>query len=186
MTEITIFLFAYIAGSIPFGKLIGLTQGIDIQQKGSGNIGFANVRRVLGWKAGIMTLTFDITKGFIPALLALRFLGETEAFFVGITAIAGHLYPLWLRFRGGKGIATGLGVVIALQPIAAIAGALVYIIACLLVRVSSYGSLAGLATTSITGIIINPGTWWQYILLLAIACWTLRKNITGKVPRYDI
>lgn len=172
-----LFMFAYLCGSIPFGKIIARHYGIDIQKRGSGNIGFANVRRILGWRAGIFTLIGDVTKGIIPTALALIYIGQPIAFFVGLAAIAGHLHPIWLRFRGGKGIATGLGVVIVLQPIAAAVGALTYIIGCIIIKKSSYSSLIGLAITTIVGIYLSPDSWWQYCILTAIACWTLRKNL---------
>ncbi len=182
---ISLLLFSYLAGSIPVGKLVASSYGIDIQRKGSGNIGFANVRRIVGWRAGLVTLAADITKGFVPTLLALYMVDEPFAFIVGVVAIIGHVFPIWLGFRGGKGIATGLGVVLAVQPIAALAGVAVYIISMLTTKVSSHSSLAGLLATLIIGIALAPSTWWQYVVLLGIALWTLRHNLTGSVQNYD-
>ena len=176
---------AYFLGSIPFGKLIAHSYGIDIQKRGSGNIGFANVRRILGWRAGIITLIADILKGFIPTLLAVYFFDTTVAFVVGIFAIAGHVFPVWLKFHGGKGIATGLGVICALQPVAGLIGAIVYIVSCLVTKVSSYSSMLGLIATAGVGIIMAPSSWWHYGIFITIALWTLRHNLTGKVPNYD-
>lgn len=178
-------LIAYFVGSIPFGKIVAHQYGIDIQKRGSGNIGFANVRRILGWRAGIVTLCADIAKGLLPTFVAVHVFDPTTAFFVGIVAIVGHVFPVWLRFRGGKGIATGLGVVIALNPLAAAIGAAVYVVSCLLTRVSSHGSLAGLIATAAIGIATIPSSWWQYVALILIALWTLRHNLAGKVPNYD-
>lgn len=176
---------AYLLGSIPFGKLIAKSYGIDIQKRGSGNIGFANMRRIVGWRAGIITLAADITKGYTPTLLAVYYLGTSAAFYIGITSIIGHIFPVWLKFRGGKGIATGLGVIFALQPIAGLIGVLVYVISCHVTRVSSRSSVFGIVAAGTTGILLSPSTWWQYIALLLIAVWTLRHNLTGKVANYD-
>jgi len=175
----------YFLGSIPFGKLVAHSYGIDIQKRGSGNIGFANVRRIVGWRAGIITLAGDVMKGFMPTLAASYFVSPSFAFFVGLAAIAGHLSPVWLHFRGGKGIATGLGLALALYPIAGIIGAIVYLTSCLITKVSSYSSLAGLMATTVVGIALNPASWWQYAILILIALWTLRHNLSGKVPNYD-
>ncbi len=182
---VALYFGAYFLGSIPFGKLVAYSYGIDIQKRGSGNIGFANVRRIVGWRAGLVTLVADITKGFIPTLLALYLVDTTTAFFVGVTAIAGHVFPVWLRFRGGKGIATGLGVVVALQPIAGLIGAAVYAISCFVTKISSRSSMIGLIATASVGIVMDPLSWWHYVILLTIALWTLRHNLTGKIPNYD-
>ena len=182
---VALYIGAYLLGSIPFGKLVARSYGIDIQKRGSGNIGFANVRRIVGWRAGVVTLIADITKGFIPTLLAIYFFDTTVAFFVGMVAIAGHVFPVWLRFHGGKGIATGLGVIFALQPIAGLIGATVYVISCFVTKVSSRSSMIGLVATAGVGIIMVPPSWWHYATLFIIALWTLRHNLTGKVPNYD-
>ncbi|RYX79004.1 glycerol-3-phosphate acyltransferase [bacterium] len=182
---IALYFGAYLSGSIPFGKLVAQSYNIDIQTRGSGNIGFANVRRIVGWRAGIITLGADITKGFLPVVLALHFFDATTAFFVGIVAILGHVFPIWLRFRGGKGIATGLGVLLALQPFAALIGAAAYVVSCYVTKVSSRSSIIGLSVTALVGVVVAPSTWWYYIVLIIIAIWTLRHNLTGKVPNYD-
>lgn len=179
--------WGYLFGSIPFGKIIAQHYGVDIQKRGSGNIGFANVRRVLGWKAGIGTLAGDILKGFIPALTALQLShSSTVAFIVGLAAIIGHIFPVWLRFHGGKGIATGLGVVAVLNPVAATIGSAVYLIGCVAFKRSSTASILGVFSVTTTAALISPQEAWQYILLLFVALWTLRHNLRGTVPDYDI
>ena len=180
-------LFAYLLGSIPFGWIVAHYQGVDIQKRGSGNIGFANVRRVLGWRAGILTLIGDIAKGLIPTYTAIVVLDSFEfAFLVGIAAIFGHIFPIWLRGRGGKGIATGLGVVIALSPIAALVGSIVYILSAVIIKKSSTASIIGIVVMASVACFIQPSTWYFYVILCGIAGWTLRKNIIGTVPSYDI
>lgn len=179
-------IFAYTLGAIPFGKIISVFYGIDIQNRGSGNIGFANVNRVIGWKAGAPTLILDILKGYIPTWIAYHHTDQTIAFFVGFVAIIGHIFPIWLRFKGGKGIATGLGILFVLQPIPAIIGSAIYILLCLSTKVSSYSSIVSLVIVTALSACIAPHNWWQYLILALTACWTLRHNFTGKVPNYDI
>lgn len=176
----------YLLGSIPFGWLVAKSHGVNIQKRGSGNIGFANVRRVLGWQAGIATLIGDIAKGFVPVYIALALDYQDAAFLPGLAAIVGHLYPIWLRGKGGKGIATGLGVLIALEPLAALAGAVMYVIGGIVIKKSSTASLAGIVVAVCLGTYLEPSAWYQYITLLCIAGWTLRHNIRGTVPNYDI
>lgn len=184
-SEIFFLSLGYLLGSIPFGKIVSYYYGIDIQKRGSGNIGFANVRRIVGWRAGLITLAADIAKGFVPTLLTYEFINVEFAYFVGLAAIIGHIFPIWLKFNGGKGIATGLGVILVINPISAIVGSLVYVLSCLTIKISSYSSLFGLIATTLIAIFISPSSWWQYLIFILIALWTLRHNISGKVPKYD-
>jgi len=118
---------SYLIGSIPFGYLTGrIVGGIDIRTVGSGNIGATNVGRTLGWHWFALVLALDFAKGFLPAFFAstiLEMLGSSAVppivatLAAGVVAILGHLWPLWLRFKGGKGVATGLGVVVAVAPL---------------------------------------------------------------------
>lgn len=145
---IALFLFAYVLGSIPtaywYAKYF---HGIDIREHGSGNIGATNSLRVLGKKAGIIVLIFDLLKGLIPAYLA-RFLGLSEevVFLIGITSILGHIFSVFAGFKGGKGIATSLGVILAVSPIGGGVSVLVFITVVYISKYVSLGSLlAGLA-----------------------------------------
>lgn len=136
---------SYLAGSIPFGLLIARAwSGKDVREVGSGNIGATNVARAAGRSAAIATLLLDAAKGLLPVLLAPRdpsWLRPACA----LCAVVGHCFPLWLRFRGGKGVATGLGVSLALAPWAAVAGGLTWLAAYKVLKISSVGSLAGVA-----------------------------------------
>ena len=118
---------AYLCGSIPFGWLIGRAHGVDIRRIGSGNIGATNCGRILGRKWGILCTALDALKGFVPVALAgclLGYLGDAELpasdawrwLVVALGAVLGHMFPVWLGFRGGKGVATGLGVMLGLYP----------------------------------------------------------------------
>ena len=139
---------SYLLGSIPFGLLVvRVLSGRDVRAVGSGNIGATNVARAAGRPAAIATLLLDAAKGLAPALLATRYSAELGTAWAGaacgVTAVLGHCFPVWLRFRGGKGVATGLGVTAALAPWAALAGAATWLILYGIVRISSVGSLAG-------------------------------------------
>ena len=185
MIEVVILMVvSYLTGSVAFGKIIAhYGYNVDIQKRGSGNIGFANVRRV---RAGLLTLAGDILKGAVPTFVAYQLVNPAAAFWVGLAAIIGHVFPIWLNFKGGKGIATGLGVVAVLSPFVALCGAVTYVVGLLISHKSSSSSLAGLFVTASVGIALQPQLWWQFGILVGVALWTLRKNIAGTVPHYDI
>lgn len=112
---------AYLSGSIPFGWLVARARGVDIQTVGSGNIGAANVTRTLGKRLGAVVLVADALKGALPVLVCMRLpidAGEWLAGTLGLAATVGHCFPVWLGFRGGKGVATALGVLCVLDPLA--------------------------------------------------------------------
>ena len=135
----------YLAGSIPFGLLIArASKGVDVRTVGSGNIGATNVLRVVGSGAGALTLALDALKGWVPVALS-TLLGAPEALVatVGLAAFLGHLYPLFLGFRGGKGVATALGVLLALFAKIALLIVGVWLLIAALFR---YSSLAALVT----------------------------------------
>jgi glycerol-3-phosphate acyltransferase PlsY len=138
---------SYLAGSIPFGLIITkLARGQDVRAIGSGNIGATNVARAAGRTAAVSTLLLDALKGFLPAFFASKSADSSSLGAVcGVAAVVGHCFPLWLRFRGGKGVATGLGVTLALAPLAALCGALAWALAYAIARISSVSSLAGSA-----------------------------------------
>ena len=109
--------FAYLCGSVPWGVVWGRTAGVDIRRAGSGNIGATNVARIAGARPALLTLLADVAKGLVPTLLA-RFL-LSDAWLVaavGLTAFFGHIFSVFLRFSGGKGVATGSGVFLSLAP----------------------------------------------------------------------
>jgi len=136
---------SYLSGSIPFGLLIArAASGKDVRQVGSGNIGATNVARAAGKAAAVATLLADALKGFLPVLFAPHDPAWLPAA-CALCAVAGHCFPIWLRLRGGKGVATGLGVSLALAPWAAAAGALAWIVLYKIFKISSVGSLAGAA-----------------------------------------
>jgi len=140
-------LLGYLAGSIPFGLVVSrFLGGPDPRGLGSGNLGTANLYRLLGLKAAVLTLLGDTLKGALPVLLACSWLApgpwrESAVAVVGGAAVLGHVFPLYLRFRGGKGVATTFGVVAALAPGAAINLVLVYLMALAWTRIFSLSAL---------------------------------------------
>jgi len=179
-------LLGYLSGSVPFGLIVvRVTQGVDVREQGSGNIGATNVARVAGKGLGILVLVLDALKGALPVLLAERVAGLGVAALVGLAAFAGHVAPPWLGFRGGKGVATALGVVAVLAPRAALAGALTYALVLALLRISSVGSLlAGVVAVTVAWLV--PGTpalgAALTSVLFAAMLWTHRGNI-GRLLR---
>ena len=129
IAELITIALAYLCGSLPFGLLIArAVAGIDIREKGSGNIGATNVGRVLGAKWGIAALLLDALKGLLPVWLIPQLTGadaasgvDTLRVIAGISTVVGHMFPVWLKFRGGKGVATSLGVVVVLTPFGSLA-----------------------------------------------------------------
>lgn len=141
-------ILAYFLGSIPFGLLIAKARGVDIRQKGSGNIGAANVARNAGPLAGILTLVLDAGKGFLPVWLAGRIAHGSMLWIMiaAVLAVCGHMFPVWLRFKGGKGVATGLGVFLPICWQAAVAALVLWILIVAFWRYSSLGSIIASAS----------------------------------------
>lgn len=163
--NIQLFLLAYIVGGIPFGLILAkIFGGVDIRKEGSGNIGATNVLRVLkkkdpvlAKKVGIATLVFDIFKG-IAVLLVAMMLDASEATLwgVAILSVVGHCFSLFLWFEGGKGVATGFGVLAVMLPYAAIVGVVVWGVAAKSIKISSLSSLMGVIATLIASFVLYP------------------------------
>ena len=135
----------YLLGNIASGVLVGKVFGIqDIRKVGSGNAGTTNVLRNLGWLPSVLTLVFDCLKGYVACLIGKRLGGDTGMLIGGLASILGHDFPAFFGFKGGKGIATSLGVIIAIHPLLALALLAVQIVA---VGVTRYMSVASLITT---------------------------------------
>ncbi len=157
-------LAGYLIGAIPFGYLVARAfKGIDIRTAGSGNIGATNVGRVLGRGYGWAVLILDLLKGYLPVLLLPKLTAETSsevspdlAVLVGLAAIIGHTFPMYLKFRGGKGVATSLGVVLALDPISCALAVLVFVLVVLGTRYVSLGSLVGAAGFAVAHFVRTP------------------------------
>ena len=182
---IGVVLCAYVVGSVPTGVLIARARGVDLRQVGSGNIGATNVSRALGRPLGAVVLCMDLGKGLAAALAARTLLPDVRwVALAGLATVLGHVFPIWLRFRGGKGVATGVGVMFALAPWAGVAGIVAYALVYGVTRISSVGSLAGalavaVATTFVTR---DPILWGLAALLCAIVVVRHRENI-GRLLR---
>jgi glycerol-3-phosphate acyltransferase PlsY len=142
--------FAYLLGSVPFGLLIARFHGIDLRKVGSGNIGATNVARALGKKWAYACFALDCLKALLPMILARVFIDQLTVPFlslwimVGCAAVLGHVFPVFLRFRGGKGAATSMGVVLGLYPYLTIPGIIAFIIWAAVLLISRYVSLASI------------------------------------------
>lgn len=144
-TPIVLIAAAYVTGSIPFGILVARAKGVDLRKIGSGNIGATNVARACGRGWAVAVLIGDAAKGFVPVFLGRRLgLSPTAIAFAGLAAIVGHMFTVFLRGRGGKGVATSLGVSLALSPLAALCGFALYVLVYAVTRLSSLGSLLGI------------------------------------------
>lgn len=133
---------AYLLGSIPTGLLLGKAYGIDVRKEGSGNIGATNLYRTVGRKVGIITLVGDCLKGLLPVVAVTQYLPHTNyAAWVGLAAFCGHVFSVFLKFRGGKGVATALGVFLGLAPGAVAIAVAVFALLMLVWRYVSLGSI---------------------------------------------
>jgi len=155
LLTIASFVLAYILGSIPTAIWAGkVFRGIDIREHGSGNAGAANAIRVLGWKTGVPVLIVDMAKGWLSAMLPVLFsLAEPDSALItnlqigtGLTAIIGHVFPLFAGFRGGKGVATVSGVLLAIHPLLTLSCLVIFLVVLLITRITSVASMsAGIA-----------------------------------------
>jgi glycerol-3-phosphate acyltransferase PlsY len=182
---------AYLLGSVPSGYLLGKLAGTDVRRVGSGNIGATNVARALGMVRGVLTLVADAAKGYLPVYLALRF-GFSE-FVVASTAIAaflGHLYPLFLKFHGGKGVATTLGALLAVAPTAALALVLVFAGVVFVCRIVSLGAIAAAIAAPLIlwlfyqpPVIVTMGIFLGAMVILRHHG-NIRRLLAGTEPRF--
>ena len=190
MTREMLFALAlgYLLGSIPFGVLLTRLAGKgDIRQVGSGNIGATNVLRTGSKLLAILTLVFDCLKATAAIILARRLFGDETAPFAAAGALVGHLYPVWLSFRGGKGVATFLGILIPLLPIVAGVYALVWIILLLTLRISSVAGMAAALSAPIAAVILHSSLFPMLLGFALLVLWKHRENILrlrrGTEPR---
>jgi glycerol-3-phosphate acyltransferase PlsY len=138
-------LAAFALGSIPTGMIVAHARGVDLRKVGSGNIGATNVGRALGKKWAIFVLLADAFKGYLPVALAPRWVPPLGVAAVAVAAVCGHMFSVFLKGRGGKGVATSLGAALALSPLAALSCAALYALLYAAFRISSVGSLSAVA-----------------------------------------
>ena len=178
----------YLFGSIPFGLVLTLLAGKgDVRKIGSGNIGATNVLRMGSKWLAALTLILDCLKATAAVLVAQRLLGPETGAAAGAGALIGHMYPVWLGFRGGKGVATFLGVLIPLLPIAAGVYAAAWIILFLTIRISSVAGMGAAISAPITAIILHSMLFPMLLGSALLILWKHRENIlrlkAGTEPR---
>jgi len=182
-------LLGYLSGSVPYGALLAKwIKGVDVRHAGSGTIGATNVARVAGRGLGVVVLLLDAAKGALPVGLSRWLTGDPNVHAaVGLAAFLGHVFPVWLGFRGGKGVATAFGVIAVLQPWAALAGFFAYALLFAIFRVSSLGSLVG-GSTALAVSFLGPGPRAYSFLtaaLFGMMLFTHRANIRRLLGRAE-
>ena len=172
--------FGYLAGSIPFGILISKFLGLgDLRKVGSGNIGATNVLRTGNKFAAFLTLLLDFLKGVCTVLIIKHFFAQDAVQLSAFCALVGHCFPIWLRFRGGKGVATFLGVAIALSFILGVICCLVWLLVALIRRMSSLASLVSSLSAPIAAIFLGqPNSFVLLSILTVIVFFRHQQNIS--------
>ena len=172
---------AYLLGSVPFGLLLGLLKGVDIRETGSGNIGATNLARAAGRRWGYLAFLLDFAKGCGP-VLAVRAIGPERfllarhgwlAVLVGLCAVLGHVFPVYLRFRGGKGVATGFGVMTALAWLSTLIAGVVWVVLFLPTRMVSVASLGAVVVLPLAVALTREGAAsdsYVSVQVLTVAC----------------
>jgi len=204
VTLAAVLIGSYLFGSIPFGYLAGRFAGIDIRKVGSGNVGATNVVRALGKRYGYPVFALDVSKGFAAVMISMLVAPgrtpewnspETFGIVAAISSVLGHLYPPWLKFKGGKGVATSAGALLALTPIATLIGVAIWIVVFWLTR---YVSLASITAAVILPIVIlvigshdrhnGKPLVYSSICVAAVIIWRHRSNLSrlmrGTEPRF--
>jgi glycerol-3-phosphate acyltransferase PlsY len=182
---------AYLSGSLPFGVWFAHLAGVDVQRSGSGNIGATNVARTSGWCLGVLTLLSDALKGLVPVLVAQQLLfNPWSNAAVGLAAVCGHVFPCFLRFRGGKGVATALGVFLATAPAALAIATFVFVLTAVATRYVSLASMLATVTIPLSAIGLGYSAAVQLlgILVAILVIWRHAENIhrliAGREPRF--
>lgn len=170
---VVLLVLAYLCGSIPFGLIVGkVFYHVDVREHGSGNVGTTNVFRVLGKKAGATVMFLDIFKGWLPAFIAAQLFSPWAAIFIAAAPVVGHMYSVFLKGKGGKGIATGAGVVLALVPLAF---AIIFVTWLVLIVVTRYVSVASLVAAALVPVLTiafgEPLPYKIAGVLVAILVW---------------
>src|SRR5262249_7760424 len=187
---------AYLLGSIPFGYLlVKAFHGTDVRTTGSGNIGATNVARMAPG-LGLVTLFLDAAKGLGAVLLAaLLFPGQAVLpFLAAFAAVSGHIFPVWLGFKGGKGVATGLGSFLLLTPKAIVLALLIFVLLVAAFRVVALGSILATASLPLSALLLKEGPRPAGVLLLGASCLVIivkhhqniRRMINGTEPRVNL
>jgi glycerol-3-phosphate acyltransferase PlsY len=185
------FVIAYLIGSVPFGLILTRLGGAgDVRAIGSGNIGATNVLRTGRTGLALATLALDFLKGALPVWLAYRYLGPDMAVVAGLGAVIGHCFPVWLRFKGGKGVATAAGVVVALTPAVAAIAIIIFVVIVLATRYVSLGSMLGAIAAAPSAYLLGHVQAAELYLLLALLivlkhAGNLRRLLQGSEAKFS-
>jgi acyl phosphate:glycerol-3-phosphate acyltransferase len=185
-----VLIVGYLIAAIPFGVLVSrLVTGSDVRKQGSGNIGATNVARLMGKKWGVLVLFLDALKGYMVVAIAAHFGNIDFANLVAVVAVIGHCYPVYLKFKGGKGVATALGVLTALSPAVVGIAALIFIVVVGVSRRISAGSLTAALSVPVLAIFMASNVLpASGLVIAAIVWWKHRENIKrlarGLEPRF--
>ncbi len=190
-------LISYLIGSLPFGYWIARLLGKDITQEGSKNIGATNVARVLGRGPGLLVFVFDVFKGFLPAFIGGQILSEQHTYLIasvvlGSSAVMGHMYSVWLKFKGGKGVATALGVLFAVTPYVALIALGVFTLCFAVCRWVSLSSIVAALTAPFSAFLLGDPNWLitVYVGLSVFIIFKHRANIKrilhGAEPKFKV
>ena len=163
---------AYLVGSLNAAAIVARSRGLDIYATGSGNPGASNVYRSFGKRWAALVCVVDLLKGFVPALIGLLAVDQVAATFAGLCAVVGHCFPVFHKFRGGKGVATGGGVILAVAPLVLVGLALIYAVLVRLTKISSAGSLVSVLSSvplaAVSGVLGWALVWVGMIVVLII------------------
>ena len=172
---VVLIIVAYLLGTFPSATLIARANGVDISTFGSGNPGASNVTRALGWRKGVWVYALDALKGAVAAGLALAVDGRPLGYWCGAAAIVGHMFPVFRRFRGGKGVATGSGVLVVMQPIIAPFAIALWWITTRLTGKAAVGSILVVVLIPV-GMALLGRPAWEFLAVVAICVLILAKH----------
>ena len=167
-SAIAVVVAAYLLGSVDFGVIVPRLRGVDIYSHGSGNPGTTNVLRAMGRKAAAMVMVGDLLKGVAAAALGSLVVDDTVGFAAGFAAVVGHCFPIWHRFRGGKGVATAGGMMVWLEPVVGIGLVVVWALLAVVFKRASVASLA-VAVLLIPGVLLTGWRGWPIVWSAAVA-----------------
>jgi glycerol-3-phosphate acyltransferase PlsY len=190
MEEVAAVVGGYLAGSVPFAFLLARRGGVDLRRSGSGNVGAANVLRTRGATIAALAVLLDLAKGGVAAWVALRLASSSSTPVVaGLASVVGHVYPVWLRCRGGKGVATAAGVFIVIEPTAVAAAAAVFAVGVMTTHFVSVGSIAGAMTLAGSVVVVGAppavviGAWAIALLVVHRHRGNLARLLSGTERR---
>lgn len=168
---------AYFIGNISPSTMLAKARGLDIKKEGSGNAGTTNALRVMGAKAGVITLVVDVIKGVVAVLLPQLIAGDTCAMYCAVAVIIGHVWPVVYKFKGGKGVATTFGAILAINPLLGVWTLLVVVVTVLLTKRMSAGSVMGAFLFPLICFFTEPAFFVQGLVLAAIVIMKHKANI---------